>query len=362
MFEKFVGAKVLITGHTGFKGSWLTKWLQLLGAEVIGIGLSPPSKPALYSVLGLGNSVTDYRIDIRDSTKVSEIIIESKPDYVFHLAAQSLVRQAYIDPVTTYETNVIGTLNILEALRMYDTDCCAVLVTSDKSYRNQEWPWGYRETDLLGGSDPYSGSKGAAEFVIQSYSQSLMGENSKVRIGVGRAGNVVGGGDWAKDRIIPDCVRSWAQKDSMGLRNPHATRPWQHVLEPLSGYLTLAVSLSDQQELHGEAFNFGPHDLENYTVDVLVEHMAKHWEEVLWHHVPDAPNSPHESELLKLSCEKAFADLDWRAVLSFEETVKFTADWYRSYYEGMLEMGEFTEQQIRDYSNLASDRDLKWTA
>jgi CDP-glucose 4,6-dehydratase len=240
----FSGERVLVTGHTGFKGSWLVIWLRMLGAKVAGIALDPPSEPSHFDAAGLAPGMVDLRLDVRDRAALKDRIAQFAPDFVFHLAAQPLVRRSYADPVETYETNVIGTLNVLESLRALDRPCVAVLITSDKCYDNVEWVWGYRETDALGGPDPYSASKGAAELVIRSHVRSYFpSATSKVRIGVGRAGNVIGGGDWADDRIVPDCVRAWSAGAAVELRNPRATRPWQHVLEPLSGYLPLGAAL-----------------------------------------------------------------------------------------------------------------------
>ena len=280
--------------------------------------------------------VKELHIDIRKSSELAECVNDIKPDFVIHLAAQALVRQSYDDPVATYQTNAIGTLNLLEALRSLKKKCTVVLITSDKCYDNVEWVWGYRETDALGGPDPYSASKGAAELMIRSHVKSFFPNEGKIRIAVGRAGNVIGGGDWAKDRIVPDCVRSWAKNETVQLRNPQATRPWQHVLEPLSGYLVLATGLYKKKELHGEPFNFGPASQQNHSVIELVQSMSKHWGQVLWDDVTDPGIQPHESGLLKLNCDKALQKLNWQAILPFHETVRMTTEWYRSFYEGLI--------------------------
>ena len=232
-FRIFQNKTVLITGHTGFKGSWLAVWLESLGAKVVGVALEPPTEPSHFKVAGLSEIIDDHRIDIRDGNALKELVLKTQPDFVFHLAAQALVRQSYDDPVETYQINTLGTLNLLEALRLLEKKCAVVLITSDKCYNNLEWVWGYRETDALGGPDPYSASKGAAELVIRSHVKSFFPLNGPVHIAVGRAGNVIGGVDWAHDRIVPDCVRSWAKNETVQLRNPQATRTWQHVLEPL---------------------------------------------------------------------------------------------------------------------------------
>jgi len=271
---------VLVTGHTGFKGSWLVSWLTLLGARVIGLSLDLPSKPSNFEVAGLRNIVKDYRIDIRDNFAVCRVIRECQPDFVFHLAAKALVRTSYVSPLDTLTTNAIGTANVLEGLRHLNKKAVAIMITSDKVYDNVEWEYSYRESDRLGGSDPYSASKGAAELTIKSFIYSFFPMDGLVRIGIGRAGNVIGGGDWALDRIVPDCVRAWSVGEAALLRNPIATRPWQHVLEPLSGYLALANELYDRPDLHGQPFNFGPPANQNHTVLELVQVMSRHWDKV----------------------------------------------------------------------------------
>jgi len=350
----FQNKTVLITGHTGFKGSWLSMWLKLLGAKVIGVALDPPSQPSHFKVAGLLEILDDNQLDIRDRDALEKMVSQTQPDFVFHLAAQALVRKSYNDPIVTYQTNTLGTLNLLEALRPLKKKCTVVLITSDKCYNNVEWVWGYRETDALGGPDPYSASKGAAELVIRSHVKSFFPKDGTVRIAVGRAGNVIGGGDWASDRIVPDCVRSWAKGETVELRNPQATRPWQHVLEPLSGYLTLATQLSQDSELHGEPFNFGPPAHQNHTVLELVKSMSEHWEQVRWEDISTSGEQPYESGLLKLNCDKALHYLSWQSALSFSETVRMTAEWYRSYYENSSTIREVTYAQIREYENLFS--------
>ncbi len=352
---------VLITGHTGFKGAWLTAWLKQLGANVVGVSLSKaPTEPSHFIAADLGGDIIDYRIDIRDSIKLEEVILSIQPDFVFHLAAQALVRSSYDDPVETWQINVLGTLHVLEALRKLDKTCAAVIITSDKCYDNVEWVWGYRETDMMGGPDPYSASKGAAELAIRSHIKSYFPMSSKVRIASARAGNVIGGGDWAQHRIIPDCVRAWSVNNVAELRNPHSTRPWQHVLEPLSGYLTLAISLLSQSELHGQPFNFGPLSQQNHSVLNLVEQMALYWSQVQWRDVSEGALGPYESGLLKLNCDKALHYLQWHAVMGFEETVRMTAEWYCSYYKNTEKICEVTKAQIAAYTDIAKQRGLKW--
>lgn len=359
--NQFEGKSVVITGHTGFKGAWLTAWLKGLDANVIGISLGAPTVPSHFGAAHMADGMVDQLIDIRNATELTDAIVSAQPDFVFHLAAQALVRRSYADPVETWQTNVMGTLYVLEALRKLDKPCSAVIITSDKCYDNVEWVWGYRETDAMGGPDPYSASKGAAELVIRSHIKSFFPkETSKVRIASARAGNVVGGGDWSADRIIPDCVRAWSQGQSVELRSPHSTRPWQHVLEPLSGYLNLALALSQRTELHGEPFNFGPPAQQNHSVLELVRQMSLHWDQVQWKDVSQVAAGPYESGLLKLNCDKALHHLQWRAVMGFEETVQMTAEWYRSYYRAPAAIAETTNQQIDAYVTIARNHGLVW--
>lgn len=356
----FAGRSVVITGHTGFKGSWLATWLMELGAHVTGIALEPPSTPSHFEAAGLASQLADHRINVQDRVGLEAAVVAAQPDFLFHLAAQPLVRLSYQDPVETYLTNVVGTLHVLEALRKLTKPCAAVLITSDKCYDNVEWVWGYRETDALGGPDPYSASKGAAELVIRSHVRSFFNDpQSNVRIGVGRAGNVIGGGDWAMDRIVPDCVRAWSDNKVVQLRNPHATRPWQHVLEPLSGYLALGAALSTQRELHGEPFNFGPAPTRSHSVLDLVRQMGRHWDQVRWDAL-DEHGGPHESLLLQLNCDKARHELHWRPVMDFSETVQLTADWYRAYYAEPASIAAMTRSQIRHFTSRAAAEGLAW--
>ena len=357
----YSGKTVLITGHTGFKGSWLVAWLKTLGANVVGLALDPATTPNHFEAAGLVEGISDHRIDIRDAEKITGLFQQVKPDFVFHLAAQALVRRSYDDPEETWSVNVMGTLHVLEALRKLTSQCTAVMITSDKCYDNVEWIWGYRENDALGGPDPYSASKGAAELVIKSHVKSFFQkEKTNVRIASARAGNVIGGGDWSVDRIVPDCVKAWSEGEIVKLRNPHATRPWQHVLEPLSGYLTLAVALSDDIRLHGESFNFGPQAQQNKSVLELVKSMANHWDKVKWEDVSGITKGPYESGLLKLNCDKALHLLNWHAVMNFEQTVAFTTDWYRTYYNDPSSIGDFTTRQVNQYRSVAINNEMAW--
>lgn len=357
----FADKTVLITGHTGFKGAWFTAWLKLLGAKVVGISLDQPTIPSHFNIAQMAIGMTDLRIDIRNEKALKDAVLSAQPDFVFHLAAQALVRRSYDDPIETYQTNVMGTLHLLEALRSLGNPCSAVIITSDKCYDNVEWVWGYRETDTLGGPDPYSASKGAAELAIQSHIKSFFPKkSSKVRIASARAGNVIGGGDWAVDRIVPDCVKAWSNDGVVELRNPNSTRPWQHVLEPLSGYLSLAVGLSQRSDLHGEAFNFGPQVSTNHSVHELVQQMAQYWDKVRWLDVSDSYVGPYESALLKLNCDKALYWLNWCSVMDFEDTVRLTAQWYSSYYQDPTTISDLTVFQIQTYTELAKQKGLTW--
>jgi CDP-glucose 4,6-dehydratase len=286
--------------------------------------------------------------------------VRAQPDFVFHLAAQALVRTSYDDPLATWSTNVMGTLHLLEGLRRLNKPCAAVIITSDKCYDNVEWVWGYRETDGLGGPDPYSASKGAAELAVRSHIKSFFPKGSMVRIASARAGNVIGGGDWAADRIVPDCIRAWSGGATVELRNPHATRPWQHVLEPLSGYLNLVMALANDEGLHGEPFNFGPPAQQNHSVLELVNEMSMHWDQVRWDDVSGATQGPYESRLLKLNCDKALHFLYWHAVMGFADTVRMTAEWYRAYYRDPSSIAGVTRAQIQAYIAMAEGRGLQW--
>lgn len=353
--------KILITGHTGFKGAWLTAWLNSLGADVTGFSLNIPTVPSHFDAANMAGNILDLRGDIKDLELLKKVILDVQPDFIFHLAAQALVHDAYEDPIDTWQTNVIGTLNVLEALRNLNKECSVVIITSDKCYENVEWVWGYKETDSLGGYDPYSASKGAAELAIRSHIHSFFPkESSQVRIASARAGNVIGGGDWSANRIIPDCVRSWSVGGTVDLRSPHATRPWQHVLEPISGYLTLGLDLMKVSDLHGESFNFGPLATHNHSVIDLVREMSLSWSNVSWADVSVVAKGPYEAGLLKLNCDKALHYLQWHAVMNFKETVRMTADWYRSYYEQPTDIKLITSAQIADYQKMANQRGLSW--
>lgn len=359
----YAGKKVLVTGHTGFKGSWLSFWLLDLGAKVVGFSKDVPTLPSIYEDANLASKITDYRGDIRDIDSLKDIILKEKPDFIFHLAAQPIVSESYADPAGTITTNAIGTMNLLEVLRKVDWTCSVVLITSDKSYDNVEWVWGYKETDSLGGKDIYSGSKGAAELIINSYYHSFFDDKiDNVRMAVARAGNVIGGGDWAKDRIVVDCMKAWYADQTVEIRCPDATRPWQHVLEPLSGYLALGEALSKNNLLCGEAFNFGPRAEQNRTVVELLTDLFE-YSNIRGNKPPFkvTDNIPFkESGLLKLNCDKALFHLKWEANLDYQCTVQFTAGWYSRYHVGVDKIGDFTIKQIREYGEMAKKKGYKW--
>lgn len=353
--------KVLITGHTGFKGSWLTSWLIRLNADIVGISNDIPTKPSMFELLNLKNKVKNYKFNISNLELLKKTILDEKPDFLFHLAAQPLVSKSYIEPNKTILSNVMGTSNVLESLRFLNKKCNVVLITSDKSYENIEMIWGYKETDTLGGKDIYSGSKGAAELIIKSYYESFFINNEFIKIAIARAGNVIGGGDWAKDRIVADSVRAWSSKSKVKIRNPLATRPWQHVLEPISGYLQLGMLLEFDKNLHGEAFNFGPEMDQNYTVLKLLQDLGLNWglkNDECYEVVKNAEFK--EAGLLKLNCEKALTLLNWRPSLSYIQTIDLTGQWYKNYYVNKANMNKITEDQITFYENLAEMKKQNW--
>jgi len=355
--------KVMVTGHTGFKGCWLTIWLLNLGAEVFGASKDIPTKPSMFEKLGIKNRIIHYEKDVRDLNKVKAIIEEIKPDYLFHLAAQPLVSVSYADPVETISSNVLGTANILEALRISNHNCIGIIITSDKCYDNVEWLWGYKETDPLGGKDIYSGSKGAAELVFKSYYHSFFNKPvSNVKIVTARAGNVIGGGDWALDRIVPDCMRAWSKNEIVEIRSPDATRPWQHVLEPLSGYLTLGQRLIEKGDLSGESFNFGPLSLQNRTVKETMEDLGEYWgfEDLSKAYRIAGTRRFHEAGLLKLNCDKALLYLQWQPALSYKKLIEFTGSWYFNFYKSQKNMFDYTLSQIDEYEQIGSIKEIHW--
>ncbi|NQT32853.1 MAG: CDP-glucose 4,6-dehydratase [Candidatus Omnitrophica bacterium] len=356
----YKGKRVLVTGHTGFKGSWLSLWLLRLGAEVAGFSLFLPSDPCNFEALKLENKIRHYEGDVRNIDEIKKVMEEFKPEIVFHLAAQSLVRRSYDQPKDTFDTNLGGTVNILEGIRNCPSVRAAVIITSDKCYRNVEQDLGYHEDDTLGGDDPYSASKGCAELAVRSYAVSYFNKDDSPKVSTTRAGNVIGGGDWAQDRIIPDCVRAWSRKKESIIRNPEATRPWQHVLEPLSGYLWLGANLiKNPEKVTGEAFNFGPDEKVVQPVKELVDQFLRSWPEGQWKHMPSS-GGKKESSLLSLSCDKALKILGWQPVLDFDETVNLTAEWYKTYYDGG-NIYDFSCTQIDSYVEKGFGKNASWT-
>jgi CDP-glucose 4,6-dehydratase len=359
--------RVLVTGHTGFKGSWMSAWLTLTGAQVTGLALDPQEDQPLYASLELANRLSaDHRVDVRDREAVARVVASSAPEFIFHLAAQPLVRQSYAEPAETFETNVIGVSNVLEAVRRQGRPCVIVVVTTDKCYENRNTDEPYREDDRLGGHDPYSASKACAELVVASYRQSFFADCGQVKLASARAGNVIGGGDWSRDRIVPDAIRALRRGEPIRVRNKRSTRPWQHVLEPLSGYLWLAATMSrpelvDQADAHRlcSAFNFGPRTESHQTVAQLVE--------ALLNDLPgswaDAPESApvHEAGKLHLAIEKARELLGWRPAWNFAEGVRATATWYQAEQRGE-DLRRTTQEQIREYQAAARAAGIPWAA
>lgn len=357
--DHYRGRTVLVTGHTGFKGSWLSLWLRELGASVAGLALDPPTTPSLFEVVGPHAVARDVRADVRDRDAVRTALDSIAPDVVFHLAAQPLVRRSYAEPLETFETNVMGTANVLDAIRMSGARCAVVVVTSDKCYENREWEYAYRETDPLGGHDPYSASKAAAEIVAASYRASFL-SNDRVRLATARAGNVIGGGDYATDRIVPDCVRMLSCGEPIVVRNPRSTRPWQHVLESLSGYLWLGARLAGEGgERCATAFNFGPMPHANRPVSDLVEAILAQWPG-RWE-TPAATEQPHEATRLNLAIERAATVLGWAPVWDFETTVRETVAWYHARHVAPRDtMLGLTIEQIGRFVNDATEREIAW--
>lgn len=358
----FFKKKVLITGNTGFKGSWLSVWLLELGADVYGFSLDIPTEPSMYEITKLNEKVHQKFGDIRDNNLFNLYVQEVRPDFIIHLAAQALVFTSYKFPLDTITTNVIGTAVVCEAIKNISWNCTCIIITSDKVYDNVEWIWGYREEDKLGGKDIYSGSKGAAELVINSYWHSFIKNMNNIKLGVTRAGNVIGGGDWSKDRIVVDCILSFSHGASVEIRSPKATRPWQHVLEPLSGYLTLAWLLSENKCVNGDVYNFGPRSEQLKTVFELVQDLALCWGLEKNNVVKLTDNIPfHEATLLKLNCDKALAYLNWHSTLCYDECVRFIGEWYKGYYsKNNTDLYEITKRQISEYTNKARDQKLEW--
>jgi len=325
------GKRVFVTGHTGFKGGWLSLWLQHLGAKVTGYALNPHTDPSFFNVAGVAGNMNSIIADIREREKLAQAMFEANPEIVIHMAAQALVRYSYHHPVETYEVNVMGTVNLLEAVRGCDSVKSVLVVTSDKCYENKEREEGYREEEAMGGYDPYSNSKGCAELVVSAYRQSFFLEKNKVALATARAGNVIGGGDWSIDRLIPDMVRAFSASKRVVIRNPSAIRPWQHVFDALHGYLLLLERMTEDSLVFSQGWNFGPEDTDARDVGWVVEQFVSSWGEADWCIQTDE-NPLHEANLLKLDCSKARRELDWRPALKLEHSMQWIAEWYRCYY------------------------------
>lgn len=354
--------KILVTGHTGFKGSWLIAWLKKLKAKkIIGISLEPHTNPSHYKYGKINNGIKSYILDLKKFKNIKKIILKENPDFIFHLAADPLVKESYKNPIKTWETNLMGTIHILESAKFLKKKCALVMITSDKSYKNNEWIWGYRENDIIGGDDPYSASKGACELAINSYVKSFYQKtDSLIRVGIARAGNVIGGGDWSNDRIVPDCIKAWAKKKICKIRNPFSTRPWQHVMEPVVGYLIIGQKLYESKKLHGESFNFGPGISEDRNVLSLVKEISKNWENSKWLNASKKNRGSSEARLLKLNCDKSTILLNWKSILDFQKTAELTVVWYKNFYKNKFNISKTTNEQIEYYCNLARSNNLKW--
>ncbi|MDD4915218.1 MAG: CDP-glucose 4,6-dehydratase [Methylococcales bacterium] len=354
--EFWPGRRVFLTGHTGFKGSWLSCWLQSLGAELTGYALPPPTNPSLFEIAEVANDMRSIIGDIRDLDALKAAMLEAKPEIIIHMAAQPLVRYSYQNPVETYATNVMGTVHLLESARTVDSVRAIVNVTTDKCYENREWVWGYRENEPMGGYDPYSNSKGCAELVTSAYRSSFFNPAEYGKHGVAlasaRAGNVIGGGDWAKDRLIPDIITAFSRNKSVLIRNPHAIRPWQHVLEPLRGYLTLAENLYTHGAVFAEGWNFGPNDNDAKPVQWIVNILAEQWGNGAAWEIDQAAH-PHEAHYLKLDISKARTRLNWQPALTLSQSLQMIVDWYRG-FENNSDMRKVVLEQISAYTTLSS--------
>lgn len=347
------GCRVLLTGHTGFKGSWLALWLKNLGAQLTGISLSPSTSPNHWELLDF--EIVDQRIDIREFRTLAHAVTDARPEMVFHLAAQPLVRRSYRDPLETWSTNVLGTVNLLEACRLTSSVKAIVVITTDKCYQNREWVWGYREDDQLGGHDPYSASKAGAELVTASYRSAFFNNADVPLVATARAGNIIGGGDWSEDRLIPDLVRTLMTGIPLAIRFPQATRPWQHVLESLSGYLLLGQKLLDGRREMAGPWNFGPYPRDNRTVSEILERLRDYWPSLTW--VVNTVPQPHEAGLLYLDSTKARQLLGWRPVWELEDGLRATAWWYQHF----LDTGAVcSREQLDQYLTAAQDAKLSW--
>ena len=345
---------IVVTGHSGFKGSWLSIWLTELGAEVVGFSIDPPTKPNMFETTRLEEKITHVFGDVRDAQHLQSVFEKYEPEIVFHLAAQPIVRRSYREPSLTFETNVMGTVNVLEAVRQTKCAKTVIVVTSDKCYENKEADYAFKETDPIGGHDPYSASKGCAELVVSAYRNSFFNSHSgsrKVAVASARAGNVIGGGDWGKDRLVPDCMRALSAKNEIVIRNSTSIRPWQHVLEPLSGYLLLGARLHRDGKKYSDAWNFGPSEIEGVTVEEIVKKIMTLWGDGRYR-IELSQNALHEAKLLRLDCGKASKLLGWKPTYSIDEALKETVMWYKEYYQkgGANDMYQYTANQIRGYA------------
>ena len=348
--KKFSNKKIIITGHTGFKGSWLTLILTLFKANVVGVSKDVVGKKSLYGLCKINKICKDFRCDIRNLDNIKKIILDEKPDYIFHLAAQSLVSESISNPISTFETNTLGTANILESVRFLKKKCSVVIVTSDKCYKNNEWKRGYNENDVLGGDDPYSASKATAELVFNSYFQTYFIHKQNINLATARAGNVIGGGDFSKNRIVPDIINSWINKKKLIIRSPKSTRPWQHVFEPLRGYMDLALSLSSNKlKINGNNFNFGPIEKKDLNVEEVIKKISIHLGKIDYKTVPNKKFK--ESGLLKLNCRKAFKLIKWKPNIDYNQSIELTSEWYRAYNE-KKNLLNFSINQIKNYFNI----------
>jgi CDP-glucose 4,6-dehydratase len=353
------GTRVIVTGHTGFKGSWLAFWLTQLGAKVLGYSLSPNTSPNHFSMLSL--NIENIIGDIRDINNLKNVFNNFKPEIIFHLAAQPLVLLSYKEPINTFETNIMGTVNVLETSRKIDSLRAIVNITSDKCYENKEWIWGYRENDAMGGYDPYSASKGCAELISNTYLNSFFNKSEyrkahNVLLSTARAGNVIGGGDWANDRIIPDIIKAAHKNEKVIIRNPNATRPWQHVLDPLSGYLHIGQKLLEGENEFAGPWNFGPSDEGSLSVKEVVEIAIKNWNKIKYT-IQEDRNKPYEANLLKLDCSKAHMKLKWHSVWSSSEAIFRTIEWYKNFYENNIIL---TKEHLNNYIEDAKNSGIQW--
>lgn len=352
MLGIYKGKKVVVTGHTGFKGSWLAIWLRELGADILGFSLDPPTEVNNFDATNLKSKISHVYGDIRNYEEMQRVIMDYRPEFIFHLAAQPLVRDSYDQPRTTFDINIMGTVNVLEVARTCPSVRTVINVTSDKCYKNKASVWGYRENDELGGYDPYSNSKACSELVTSSYIESFYRKRDNFGIASVRAGNVIGGGDWGRDRIIPDCVRFLSDNKTVDIRNPHSVRPWQFVLEALYGYLLLGSRLYEYPADYTGAWNFGPANACCVPVDVLVNKVIKYWGSGEWKKVAAGlDNAKPEMNVLKLNCDKAYSYLNWSCVMDLESTVKNTVDWYKAFYNKSFDMYDYCISQIIEYGS-----------